>query len=608
MGALLLGYVILLLGGYSPSNTSLIGGWGVDAFEMLAGALCVANGFVRRRGRAVPIVLGASLMSWATGDLVLTLESLGGGQPPTPSLSDVFWLGFFPLAYVAVVLLIRAEVRRLATPHWLDGAVAGMGAASVCAAFAFKAVMRATGGDGLGTAVNLAYPVGDVFLLLLVVGGTALLSGKDRGPWLLVALGITLNVVGDTSNLFQASFGHVGSLFNAFAWPASILLMSMAMWLRTTQPTALAEPRPSGYLLPGLTAIAGLVILVVGTVQHVDRIAVALAAGALMVVGIRTASSVRGLRALTEERRRLSVTDHLTGLGNRRYLFEVLDGFFAHRPAEDEPPQRMAFLYVDLDGFKEINDSFGHPAGDEVLRALGGRFRSALDHGDVLVRVGGDEFAALLMDADADHAVTVAKRLVASLEGPFRLEAVSAQLGASIGIALAPDDATDSASLMWCADVAMYRAKLGATACALYEQDLDDQGNRLRLADELRVAIEESQLVVHYQPQLDLRSGVVSTVEALVRWPHPSVGLIAPLKFLPLAEEAGLMGRVTRWVLTEALRQCATWRTSGREMSVSVNISASDLLAGGFVQLVKDVLEHHRLPADALVLEITETS
>jgi diguanylate cyclase len=185
---------------------------------------------------------------------------------------------------------------------------------------------------------------------------------------------------------------------------------------------------------------------------------------------------------------------------------------------------------------------------------------------------------------------------------------VSAPIGASIGIALAPDDALDSAGLMWCADVAMYRAKLGSVPFALYEQDLDDGGDRLRLADELRAAIAEGHLVLHYQPQLDLRSGEISKVEALVRWRHPMLGLIEPLKFLALAEEAGLMRKLTRWVLAEALGQCAQWRAAGRGMTVSVNVSASDLLDPGLTQVIADLLASSPLPADALVLEITETS
>ncbi len=317
---------------------------------------------------------------------------------------------------------------------------------------------------------------------------------------------------------------------------------------------------------------------------------------------------MRGLRQLTQERHHQSITDHLTGLGNRRFLFGVLDGFFADRADSSLRQARLAFLYIDLDRFKEINDSFGHPAGDELLRQLGERFRGPLRARDALVRLGGDEFAAVLFDADADDVTTIAQGLTATLAEPFVLEAVSVRIGASIGIAQAPADATDADGLVACADIAMYRAKLRSEPFAIYEPQFDDDGNLLRLAEELRIAVADGGLTLHYQPLLDMRTGETLAVEALLRWPHPRLGAIPPLKFLPLAEQAGMMRELTQWVLDEALTQCASWRASGQDVSVSVNISASNLIDAGFTRVVQEQLIMHDLPARALVLEITETS
>jgi len=607
-GILLVGYLAYLVFVPDQQQSTLVNGWGVAVFELIASGMCLGSALQRRSGRLVPVILGASLFAWSLGDLVLTFESVAGAMPTVPSVADIFYVAFYPLAYVALVLFFRGEARRLTTPSWLDGAVAGLGAAAVCAAFAFRTIEHSTGQSALSAAVNLAYPVGDVLLLLLIVGGAALLSGRSKLPWLLVAAGVGLNVAGDTFNLLDtaARAPQVGTVINAIAWPISILLIAMAMWLRPGPSDPFAPQKPAGFLLPALASLAGLTILVLGTLGHIDRAAVGLATATLLAVGARTALSVRNLRALTRERHRLSVTDHLTGLGNRRYLFDVLDAFFAENANGD--PQPVAFLFVDLDGFKEINDSFGHPAGDDVLRQVGARLADSLKPSDLLVRIGGDEFAAVLINADPEYATAVARSLTASLNAPFTINAVSAQIGASVGIALAPADATDSAGLMLCADVAMYRAKMGSVPFALYEQDLDDSGDRLRLADELRVAIAESHLGLHYQPQLDLRSGEILRVEALLRWRHPLLGLVEPLTFLPLAEEAGLMRQLTRWVLAEALGQCASWRATGRQMTVSVNACASDLLDPGLTQVIADLLESSDLPADALVLEITETS
>jgi diguanylate cyclase (GGDEF)-like protein len=611
LGTILAGYLALLLVN-GENNGTLIEGWMVDALEILGGCLCLARGFVRRTGRAVPLVLGAALLSWALGDLTLTVESLGGATPPVPSLADAFYLGFFPIAYVAIVLLVRGETRRLTTPSWLDGGVAGLGAAALCAAFVFPDVLKAAGGSSLEVATNLAYPVGDLLLLALVVGGVAVLSGRKKGPWLLLAAGAVINIAGDTSNLFGDSFGamRVGSVLNSIAWPASILLMSAAVWLPRGPSNPWTHQRPPGFLLPGLAALSALVVLGVGTFCHLNHTSTALATATLALVGVRLALSAHSLRSLTERRYEESLTDELTSLGNRRDLFRVIDAYFADETVAPTPGRSLAFLFVDLNRFKELNDSFGHPAGDEVLKQLGTRLKALTRSTDALIRFGGDEFAVVLPDADVDHATVVAEQITASLEEPFALEAVNPRLTASIGIAIAPADATDSAGLVWCADAAMYRAKAEGRPYAHYEheQDFNGDSNHLRLADELRVAIQQGQLILHYQPQLDLSSDEISSVEALVRWPHPRLGLVPPLKFLPVAEEAGLMRALTTWVLEHALEQCVDWRRAGRCMSVSVNVSASNLLDEGFVPLVDGLLRHYELPPDSLVLEITETS
>jgi diguanylate cyclase (GGDEF)-like protein len=610
LGVLLLCYLGVLIERGRGATSTVLDGWSVDAFEVVASLLCIARGLTRRRGRAAALILGCSLLVWAVGDIVLTVESLGGATPPTPSLADVFYLAFYPLAYVAVVIFMRGQVRRLTAPNWLDGAVAGLGAAAVCAAFAFHSILVSTGGSVAATITNLAYPIGDLLLLALVVGGTAVLSNGRRAPWLLLASGIALNVAGDTFNLFQTTAGTstVGRIFDGIAWPTAILLMSMAVWLRPHASDLVAAERPSGFVLPGLGAVSGLAVLFIGSVHHMGRVALALAMATLAAVGVRMVLSVRTLRSVTEERHRQSVTDHLTGLGNRRHLFNVLDTFFAELTDPQIPARALAFLFIDLDHFKEINDSFGHPAGDELLRQLGPRLRSCLRASDVLVRLGGDEFAVVLVDADSEYGIEVAGRLAASLDAPFVLDVMSASISGSIGIAMAPADAADSAELLRCSDVAMYRAKLGDIPVARYERGLDTGTSPLLLVEELRTAVETGGLVLHYQPQLDMSSGKIVALEALIRWPHPRLGIVPPLKFLPFAEEAGLMRPLTAWVLRQALSQCATWRGGGHEVTISVNISTSNLLDAGFTELVGSLLDLHDLPPAALVLEMTETS
>jgi diguanylate cyclase (GGDEF)-like protein len=607
---LLAGYLASLLLRTGNDHSTWLDGWLVCGIETVASCLCLAKWLVGAPGMGAALVLGLGLFSWTIGDFIFTAESLGGVTPLTPSPADVFYLGFYPLAYIAVVMIMSGEVRKLAPSSWLDGAIAGLGAAAVCAAFAFRDILRSSGTSAAATATNLAYPIGDLLLLGLVVGATAMVSGQRKTRWLLLASGLALNVVGDTSNLLQHSIGasRFGDVFNGIAWPTATVVISMAMWLRQESSNPLVPERPAGFILPNLLAMSALAILVVASLHSVSRVAIALATSTLALVGIRLALSVKSMQTLSQERHRQSVTDDLTGLANRRHLFRVLDSFFTETRDGAGKTRHLAFLFVDLNHFKEINDSFGHPAGDQLLKQLGDRLSSSLRTSDLLVRLGGDEFAVVLIDGDCEYATTVARRVTESLEEPFELDVVRARISASIGIAMAPSDARDAAGLVWCADVAMYRAKLGNLAFAIYEQELDDDGDQLRLLEELREAISDGQLVLHYQPQLDLRTGQILAVEALVRWAHPRLGLVPPAKFLPLAEEADLMWPITRWVLEEAISQCSAWRVTGRSLSISVNVSPSNLLEEGFTDLVRQQLERYGLAPDGLVLELTETS
>jgi diguanylate cyclase (GGDEF)-like protein len=588
-----------------PEN--VIDNWPPVGFEFVAALLCIGLGLARPRRRAVPVILGLAALSWSTGDFFFTLTN--GAR--SPQLADLFYLLFYPTAYVGLVLILRREPGKLVPATWLDGITAGLGAAAVCAAFLFHSIAASLGHDPLSVAVNLAYPVGDLLLLALVIGATATFPGRPKLQWLILAAACSVVAIGDSFNLVQLgpdSHSAVANIANSVAWPTTILLISAAMWLRPGPTNLLVAPRTPGFLLPGLGTFSGLAILFFGTMHRVSPVALGLAGATLITASVRAGLSVRRLRALTDERQRQSVTDHLTGLGNRRQLFNLLDAYFADRRDPGTPDVPLAFLYVDLDHFKEINDSFGHSAGDSLLRQLGPRLKGALRSTDVLVRVGGDELGVIITGGEAAYAVSVAERLLERLNAPFHLDAVSVRISASIGIAVAPRDADDSVGLMRCADLAMYRAKLSGTPFEAYDSEIDDEGNRLRLVDELRVAVEAGEFALHYQPQLNLRSRMVSTVEALLRWPHPRLGLVPPLDFLPLAEEAGLMRALTTIVLDKALTQCAAWRASGHDLSVSVNISITNLLDAEFVDLVREQLLSHEVPASFLILEITETT
>jgi diguanylate cyclase (GGDEF)-like protein len=600
LAALAFGYVVIEVLGV---QWDWLDGWGVNVFELVVGALCVYRAATIKRNRAIPVLLGVGLWCWAAGDIWLTIKS----DPPSPSLADAFYVVFYPVTYIGLMLLLRRNVTRFTLARWLDGGVAGFGAAALCAAFAFNGVLHRAGGSAAGVAVNLVYPVGDVLLLGLVLGGAAIVSGRRKRPWLLLAAGYALITVGDMFNLLGTE-SFIGGFADATAWPLSILLVSVAVWVQSPAAHPPLAEKPAGFALPALAAASALVILFVGSLGHIGRVSLALAAATLIVAGVRSALALVGMRSLTEQRRLESVTDQLTGLGNRRALFQLLDAFVAEQRDRDASARSLAFMFVDLDKFKEVNDSFGHATGDELLRQLGARLQNSLRDSDLVVRLGGDEFALALLDAGVDYAATVAARLTTRIEEPFTLDAVRVQIGASIGIAVMPADAAAAADLVRCADLAMYRAKLEGKPFAVYQQDLDGAANRVQLVEELRAAIEQRQLELHYQPQIDLATGEINSVEALVRWIHPRLGFVPPVEFIGLAEDAGLMGELTALVLDEALCQCASWRAAGRQLTVSVNISSSDLLDPDLPDLVARLLAHYGLGPEALVLEMTEST
>ncbi len=310
--------------------------------------------------------------------------------------------------------------------------------------------------------------------------------------------------------------------------------------------------------------------------------------------------------AMSLEKEHQANHDALTGLPNRKFLLEALDE--ALLEAVPESGRRVGLFLLDLDRFKDVNDTLGHQMGDRLLEHVAGRIRGALRPEDVVARLGGDEFAVLLPAVpDAAAATEVALRIQDALAEPFRFEGVLLELEASVGIALYPDHGADVQQLQRSADVAMYLAKEERSGIEVYSSDKDrNSTTRLGLLGALRQGIDAGQLELHYQPKVSLRSGAVVGVEALVRWRHPHRGLIFPDEFIPLAEHSGLMHRLTAYVVDHALEQAARWWSVGLEIPVAVNVSARDLHAGHLAGTLEEGLRRHGLPATALRLELTE--
>jgi diguanylate cyclase (GGDEF)-like protein len=322
---------------------------------------------------------------------------------------------------------------------------------------------------------------------------------------------------------------------------------------------------------------------------------------------LENARLIDRLRRHAEETQHHALHDSLTGLPNRAMFRREVDEAIIARSGSEAP---LAVLLMDLDRFKEVNDTLGHHNGDLLLQAVAARLQSTLRPGDLVARLGGDEFGILLADiGDREAVKPLAERMTQALASPFLVQEMTLEVGASIGISIYPDDGRDVDTLVQRADVAMYLAKTTLRGHEFYSLDQDTYSpTRLALLGELRAAIEGGQLAVAYQPKVDVPSGQIVGAEALVRWNHPRRGFVPPDEFVPVAEHTGLLRPLTLFVLESALGQCAQWRQAGHELNVAVNLSVRNLLDVELPGDVERLLATYGLPPVALELEITESA
>jgi diguanylate cyclase (GGDEF)-like protein len=304
-----------------------------------------------------------------------------------------------------------------------------------------------------------------------------------------------------------------------------------------------------------------------------------------------------------EDLERMATTDELTGLPNRECfrtrLQEQID-------AVERDGGAFAVMLMDLDRFKEVNDTLGHVAGDQLLRQLGPRLAKCVAGGGLVARLGGDEFAILTKLGDSEAYAQIAGRLLTLAQEPLEVDELSLEIGASVGIALWVEG-TDADELLRRADVAMYDAKEAQTGVALYTPEHDKNSKRkLELVSDVRRAIEAGEVIVHYQPQVCLEDMAVHGVEALVRWQHPTFGLLPPSSFIDIVEQTALIGPLTHHVLDRSIAQCAEWRRSGRDLYVAVNLALRNVLNQNLPAEIERMLDEHGLSPDALQVELTE--
>jgi diguanylate cyclase (GGDEF)-like protein len=351
---------------------------------------------------------------------------------------------------------------------------------------------------------------------------------------------------------------------------------------------------------------AALSLLLLDHVHRLGALPFSLATVTMLAAISRMVVAFRDARGLAEARR-LAGTDDLTALPNRRRFMALTEEAIA---ASEASGRGLAVLMLDLDNFKQLNDTLGHYAGDELLRKIGPRLTHALRHMHTVGRLGGDEFAILVYPATGEAAIVqVAQAILGALREPFTVSELSLRVTGSIGIATFPDHARDAAELMRHADIAMYQAKSSRDRYDFYAHERDTHSlERLSLAAELAAALSGDGIEVHYQPKADARTRRIVGVEALVRWRRADGRLAPPSEFVGPAEHAGLSRELTRRVVELSLAQARRWRDAGHELQMAVNTTVADLLDLTFPDEVQAALARHGVPAEALVLEVTESS
>jgi diguanylate cyclase (GGDEF)-like protein len=583
--------------------------WLSSAVYILVAGIVALRAFTVPTKRVPWAIFAVGLSFYGLGNVLWSswIEHLK--HAPIPSVCDGLWLSFYPLTYVGIVGLARSRGRqRVRAGVWLDGIIAGAGLAAVGAALVFPTVLAATTGSTLAVSTELAYPIGDLLLGALVVGFLALRGWHADRTWGMLGCGFVMLAVADCLYAVQVAGGaSTPSAMTNLVYVLAVALLAFAAW----QGESGNEDQPglegwSVLLVPAGFTLAALALLQSDHINKLDQLAFGLADVTLVAAVLRMALAFRDMRGLAEARRE-AATDDLTSLPNRRaFMRRVHEAIRVARVTGGG----LTVLMMDLDNFKELNDTLGHSAGDALLRLIGPRIKRALRSPDVVARLGGDEFA-ILLEPQADEAgvVVVAQKILFALREPFVVQGLALRLTASLGIASYPAHAQDEEKLLSRADIAMYEAKVARKGYEFYAKERDTNSpERLSLAAELAKAIEGDGLEVHFQPKADARSRRIIGVEALVRWRREDGRQVPPAEFVGAAEHAGLSRALTRRVLGIALDQLATWRGAGHELHVAVNTTVADLLDVEFPGEVAQALATRGLPSDALTLEVTESS
>jgi diguanylate cyclase (GGDEF)-like protein len=590
----------------------------VLVFINAAGAVAAARAAKRCSGksRVVWAALAAAMLLSTMANAPYYAYPLITGQPvPFPCPVDIFWLLTYPCYLVALIALSGQRRRQDRAGDTLDATILVVAGSALMWEFVISPVTHASGLSPLAHSVAIAYPTLDLLVFAVLVRLAVSRSHSTSAMRLLVASVVAL-LAGDVllSAAVSAQTYSFGGPPDAL-WMTSYLLMGVAALhpgagQLARRQAAPASPHhvvaPSRLCFLGGSVMTGPLLLAVR--PHAALLIALTTATTFLLVMARLTGLNRSLVSVSRELETRATTDSLTGLANRAAFHETL----AHAVADQSETGRpLAVLFIDLDDFKDVNDSLGHAAGDALLSVVAKRLSDVVRPGDLVARLGGDEFAVLLRQLpEPDLGLVVAERAVQALAESVMIGESLVHVGASVGLTHYRSG-SDSETLMREADVAMYAAKgRGKNRVQCYDSELRDMSTAHQaLKQEISQAAARGELVLDYQPVVNLSSGEMLGVEALVRWQHPTRGLLPPSAFIRQAEDCGAILSLGAWVLEHAVQQMVDWqaRFDQDHLWLSVNVSVRQVEADGFPELVADVLRRSGLDPRDLILEVTES-
>ncbi len=565
-------------------------------FVLILARIMVAAIHWRSR-RGALLVLLAALALWAAGSTVLNASA----QPDLtkfPAPGEGLFLASY-LGIAGYLIVDTAHWKSTALDAWLEAIVVCGGTTCLAGSLLLTPVAAALGDGGMRLLLALLYPMIDIALALLVVGQIVLRVRRGIERSALLCLGFALFAIADfnfVTNLSRGTYGF--NVLDGLLWAAGFaLIVDAACWSRTEVLKALPRRAGPGLMVGAASVAIGVLAFRpqsgVGFYLTVPAVLTLLAAGGRLVQALREANGAAEAFALSR-------TDDLTLLPNRRSVIATLDACL-------ESGGPLALMLLDLDGFKDVNDTLGHAAGDSVLQLAAHRMRQALPPSVLIGRLGGDEYAIVMYSNDTLELMETAQLILEVLLQPALVEGIELSTSASIGITVRAAADGQSIELLRRADVAMYQAKSTRSGAVLYDAHTDDfSRQKLQLAEELRKAIPDGQLVMYYQPQIDAATQQVCGLEALVRWQHPQHGLLSPIAFLPAARRDGLMLPLSDEVARLVIADLRRWRSNGLEPRVSLNCAPAELFSGVFLPRLYDSIAAAQLPPESLVIEVTE--